>query len=493
MWSSVQPAKTSGPKLIAWSREMAAALQLDLESSPQDAAELFTGNTMAPGSVPYAMRYGGHQFGNWAGQLGDGRAIALGELADTQGQHWTLQLKGAGSTPYSRQGDGFAVLRSSVREYLCSEAMHHLGIPTTRSLTLCLTGDEVDRDVFYNGNVQPEPGAILCRAAHSFVRFGSFEIHAAHGELEQLKALANHVITRDYPHLGKPTIDVYQQWFKEVLERTARLMAHWQRVGFVHAVMNTDNMSILGHTIDYGPYGWLEEYDPDWTPNFVDLQSRRYCYGNQPQIGLWNLYRLANAVLPLFDNETAPLVEVLEHYNLWYDEHWTQVTAAKLGITDLEKGDDELFTSLWDTLGQTPTDFTILFRSLAAIPEQRDATPESMLEIISPAFYKKDSLSDDAKAAFTSWLQQWSQRVSSIDPQKRRSLMDATNPCYVLRNYIALLAIDAAEAGDYSVIDEVLEVLRNPYTEQPEFEKYAAPRPDWATTRPGCTMLTCSS
>lgn len=493
MWSSVHPAKVSEPKLIAWSREMAVALGLDMNTSPDATAEMFTGNILAEGSIPYAMRYGGHQFGNWAGQLGDGRAIALGELSDTDGQHWTLQLKGAGSTPYSRQGDGLAVLRSSVREFLCSEAMHHLGVPTTRSLTLCLTGDAVPRDVFYDGNVQSEPGAILCRAAHSFVRFGSFEIHAAHREHDQLKTLADHVISRDFPHLGEPSIDVYQQWFKEVLERTARLMAHWQRIGFVHAVMNTDNMSILGHTIDYGPYGWLEEYDPTWTPNFVDLQSRRYSYGNQPQIGLWNLYRLANAVVPLFDNNTAPLLEILETYNDYYDQHWKIVTAAKLGITDLEKDDDELFASLWTTLALTETDFTLFFRKLSAIPAQSDITPDGMLEILSPAFYKKENLTSETKEAFVSWLSRWTQRVSSIDPDQRRALMNSTNPKYVLRNYIALLAIDAAEAGDYSVIDEVLEVLRKPYDEQPEFEKYAAPRPDWATSRPGCTMLTCSS
>ncbi|OED38696.1 hypothetical protein AB833_18585 [Chromatiales bacterium (ex Bugula neritina AB1)] len=494
IWSEVQPAVPSAPTLIAWSADMEKRLGLNIQGTPDASARFFTGSEVAAGSTPYAMRYGGHQFGNWAGQLGDGRAIALGEIQDREGQHWTLQLKGAGQTPYSRQGDGFAVLRSSVREYLCSEAMHNLGIPTTRSLTLCLTGDSVDRDVFYDGNVQAEQGAILCRAAHSFVRFGNFEIHAAHHEHDELKALADHVITRDYPHLGKPGPDVYQQWFQEILQRTAQLMAHWQRVGFVHAVMNTDNMSILGHTIDYGPYGWLEEYDPRWTPNFVDRQNRRYSFGNQPQIGLWNLYRLANAILPLFDNNTKPLEEVLETYNDYYDNIWNNTVAAKLGITDPQPADKALYNSLWETLELTATDYTLFFRKLAQIEAAGgQEKPTDMLAVISDAFYDSKPLDDTTIEAFNTWLGQWAARVADIDPSKRTKLMNSTNPKYVLRNYMALQAIDAAEQGDYSVIEELMAVLQNPYSEQPEFEKYASRRPEWATQRPGCTMLTCSS
>ena len=212
--------------------------------------------------------------------------------------------------------------------------MHHLGIPTTRSLTLCLTGESIERDIFYNGQIEQEPGAIVCRAAESFIRFGSFEIHAAHRETNQLQRLADFVIKEHYPHLwhGTATVDTYQQWFAELLQRTAYLVAHWQRVGFVHAVMNTDNMSIVGQTIDYGPYGWLEEYDPTWTPNFVDQQGRRYCYGNQPQIALWNLYRLANAILPLFNDDTKPLEEILETYNGLFDEYWNNFRANKLAL-----------------------------------------------------------------------------------------------------------------------------------------------------------------
>lgn len=497
-WSKVQPVPASAPKLIAYSAEMASLLDINLEADPDLAARLFTGSESAIGTTPYAMRYGGHQFGNWAGQLGDGRAIALGEVTDKKNQHWTLQLKGAGPTPYSRQGDGFAVLRSSVREYLCSEAMFHLGIPTTRSLSLCLTGDRVERDIFYNGDIQSEAGAIVCRAAHSFIRFGSFEIHAAHQEHDHLRSLANYTIKLDYPHLwpdnDQPSIDTYQQWFAEILQRTATLMAHWQRVGFVHAVMNTDNMSILGQTIDYGPYGWLEEYDPKWTPNFIDQQGRRYSYGNQPQIGKWNLYRLANAVLPLFDDNTEPLEEVLASYDDFYSDQWNTISAAKIGIESFNKksGDAELLDNLWTTLKTTGTDFTVFFRALATI-DPANTNTESMFETVAAAFYEPDSITQETKTGFSEWLTQWSARVTTADTDKMHTLMNATNPKYILRNYVAQMAIDAAEDGDFSILHELAEVFKNPYDEQSQFDKYAGIRPDWATKRPGCTMLTCSS
>jgi uncharacterized protein YdiU (UPF0061 family) len=254
---------------------------------------------------PYAARYGGHQFGVWAGQLGDGRAITLGELMPRPGERWELQLKGAGRTPYSRTADGRAVLRSSVREFLCSEAMHFLGVPTTRALSLVATGDIVVRDMFYDGNPMPEPGAVVCRVAPSFVRFGNFEIHASRGENELLQRLADYIITEHFKELGPPTPEVYKLWFEEVCRRTGVMIAHWMRVGFVHGVMNTDNMSILGLTIDYGPYGWLEGYDPAWTPNTTDLPGRRYAYGRQPDVAAWNLARLANALGPLIEDVPA--------------------------------------------------------------------------------------------------------------------------------------------------------------------------------------------
>src|SRR5512138_1400843 len=271
-WSRVAPTPVAAPALLAHSREVAADLGLS------------EAQVHAPG---FAASFGGHQFGHWAGQLGDGRAITLGEAVNADGARMELQLKGAGPTPYSRSADGRAVLRSSVREFLCSEAMHHLGVPTTRALSLVGTGEPVVRDMFYDGHPRAEPGAIVCRVAPSFVRFGNFQIL----EPELKTQLADHVIRHHYPGLS------YSEFFEEVCRRTALLMVDWMRLGFVHGVMNTDNLSILGVTIDYGPYGWLEGYDPQWTPNTTDLPGRRYCYGNQPQIALWNLTRLAEALL----------------------------------------------------------------------------------------------------------------------------------------------------------------------------------------------------
>ena len=505
MWSAVTPVTASRPELIHWSRDMATRLCIDFESLGDNAAQLFTGSRLVSGCTPYAMRYGGHQFGSWAGQLGDGRAISLGEINDTEGQHWVVQLKGAGPTPYSRQGDGFAVLRSSIREYLCSEAMHHLGIPTTRSLSLCVTGDTVPRDIFYDGKVTHEPGAILCRAANSFVRFGSFEIHAAHREHDLLKSLADHVIERNYPHLGTPSEAVYLKWFEELLQRTARLMAQWQRVGFVHAVMNTDNMSILGQTIDYGPYGWLEEYDPAWTPSFIDQQGRRYSYGNQPSIGLWNMYRLANAILPLVDNKPEPLKEILDTYNDYYDDIWKKTVANKLGLVDYRVDhsssteDDRLGDELWKTMAQTPTDYTVFFTALAKTVSANVAASDTgahssvddIYNTISESFYDRDNVSPEAQRSYKTWLSSWSQRVSNLPSQDTLTLMESNNPRFILRNYLTQQVIDQAEQGDYSMLDQVSEWIQSPYTTQnSEYEKI---RPRWASAKPGCTMLTCSS
>ena len=274
-YSRVLPTPVADPKLVAFSQEMVDALGLPADFvASDDFVQTFAGNKLLDGMDPYAMCYGGHQFGNWAGQLGDGRAINLGELVNPAGDHWTLQLKGAGLTPYSRTADGLAVLRSSIREFLCSEAMHHLGVPTTRALSLVTTGEQVVRDMFYNGNPAPEHGAVVCRVAPSFTRFGNFQIFSARQDLENLKKLVDHTIRAEFPHLGEPSKETYIQWFHEVCSRTAEMIVHWMRVGFVHGVMNTDNMSILGLTIDYGPYGWLEDFDPSWTPNTTDAQFR---------------------------------------------------------------------------------------------------------------------------------------------------------------------------------------------------------------------------
>lgn len=340
-FSYVEPKKTSNPRILHISAEMLENLGLsDSDGRSMEFLKVFTGNAILPGTRPYAMCYGGHQFGNWAGQLGDGRAINLAEV-EHRDKRWALQLKGAGETPYSRTADGLAVLRSSIREYLCSEAIYHLGIPTTRALSLGLTGDRVLRDILYNGNPAYENGAIVCRVAPTFLRFGNYEIFSAREDIKTLRILVDYTLKHFYPHLGVASKETYIQFFKEVTDLTLKMIIHWQRVGFVHGVMNTDNMSILGLTIDYGPYGWLEGYDPGWTPNTTDRQHKRYRYGNQPNIGLWNLYQLANALYPLI-GETEPLEIILEQYRTGFHSRYLKMMKGKLGLFLEDDNDNEI-------------------------------------------------------------------------------------------------------------------------------------------------------
>ncbi len=371
LWSSVQPTPVAAPLLLAHSREIAAELGFSEADVASPAfAEVFGGNALLPGMQPFASNYGGHQFGHWAGQLGDGRAISLGEAVLDDGQRRELQLKGAGPTPYSRSADGRAVLRSSVREFLCSEAMHHLGIPTTRALSLVGTGEDVVRDMFYDGHPQAEPGAVVCRVAPSFLRFGNFELPAMRGDIELLRRLADFCIARDFPHITTTGEAKYADWFGEVCERTARLVADWMRVGFVHGVLNTDNMSILGLTIDYGPYGWVEDYDPDWTPNTTDAQGRRYRFGWQPRVAYWNLGKLAQALAPLFE-DTAALQAGLQRFADAYAAAERAITARKLGLAECRNGDVDLIRDLHGLLHAHEVDMTLWFRALAEAPPGR--------------------------------------------------------------------------------------------------------------------------
>jgi uncharacterized protein YdiU (UPF0061 family) len=465
-YTLVTPTPVAAPKLLAWSD--ALGQELGLSRPSRLALEALAGNRVLPGMQPYAARYGGHQFGHWAGQLGDGRAISLGEVIARDGSSQELQLKGAGPTPYSRTADGRAVLRSSLREFLCSEAMRFLGVPTTRALSLVGTGEQVIRDMFYDGNPEPEPGAVVCRVAPSFLRFGNFQIHAAHEEEELLKRLADYVAAHHYPGLS------HRDWFHELCRRTALLMCDWMRLGFVHGVMNTDNMSILGLTIDYGPYGWLEGYDPSWTPNTTDNEGRRYCYGNQPQIGLWNLTRLAEALLPLIPKEE--LEAGLELYGATYTDTFRKALAAKLGLAAL---DDALVQEMFELLAAVETDFTLFFRGLSAVREG------NLLEPLLPAFYAEPDAAHRARAE--AWLRRW------IAAAPDKSGMNAVNPKYVPRNYLAQQAIDAMAAGDASVLEKLMKVLERPYDEQPGNEAFAARRPEWARNKAGCSALSCSS
>jgi len=499
-YSSVQPAKVAGPKLVAYSRETAALLDLSIETcESDDFLQVFVGNRLLAGMAPYATCYGGHQFGNWAGQLGDGRAINLGEIINQRSERWALQLKGAGPTPYARTADGLAVLRSSVREFLCSEAMFHLGVPTTRALSLALTGEQVERDMFYDGHPKLEPGAVVCRVAPSFTRFGSFQILASRGETEVLKQLADYTIRTDFPHLGEPSQKVYLEWFEEVCRTTADMIVHWMRVGFVHGVMNTDNMSILGLTIDYGPYGWLEDYDPSWTPNTTDAGGRRYCFGNQPQIAHWNLVQLANTIYPLIE-QIEPLQQALNVYVQRFQQGWQTMMAQKLGLNTFEPDtDDALFTELFAILPLVETDMTIFFRRLAmlyvTVESLNEISDETLMTPLMEAYYAPEELTREYRTRMGDWLRSYMRRLCKDDTshKTRRRRMHAVNPKYVLRNYLAQLAIDKAEQGDFSHVGELLELLRHPYDEQPDKEDFAKKRPDWARHRAGCSMLSCSS
>ncbi len=514
LYSRVQPTPVASPQLLAFSSEVAVLLGLDeaeLRTPPY--LDALAGNGLLPGMEPYAANYGGHQFGNWAGPRGDGRAITRGEVRTLRGERGEMQLKGAGPTPYSRSADGRAVLRSSLREFLCSEAMHHLGVPTTRALSLVLTGEQVVRDLFYDGNPEAEPGAVVCRVAPSFIRFGNFELPASRGDHALLNSLVDFTIRRDYPALlvggGSPQEPrVRAEWFAQVCERTALMVAHWMRVGFVHGVMNTDNMSILGLTIDYGPYGWIDNYDPDWTPNTTDAQGRRYRYAQQPAIAHWNLARLAGALLPVMGGPgaiaasadgpatggLAAAAEEALHAGLKrFAETYARLhrvhVAAKLGLAQCREDDVGLMRELQALLHASEMDMTLFFRNLAQFD-----TNASAPELLEASTYDAAKL-QAAAPAWQDWMQRYAARLAQdARPESlRRAQMDAANPRYVLRNYLAQQAIDRAVQGDSAAIGELLDVLRHPYDEQPGREAFAQRRPDWARHRAGCSMLSCSS
>jgi uncharacterized protein YdiU (UPF0061 family) len=500
-YSRVKPTPVVNPQRVAYSREVAKLLDLTTDAcEADDFTQVFAGNSLTAGMESYATCYGGHQFGNWAGQLGDGRAINLGEIVNRKGERWALQLKGAGPTPYSRTADGLAVLRSSVREFLCSEAMYHLGVPTTRALSLMLTGENVIRDMFYDGHPEAEPGAVVCRVAPSFTRFGNFQILTARRDIALLKKLVDYTIRTDFPHLGEPSPAVYISWFTEVCRRTAEMIIHWQRVGFVHGVMNTDNMSILGLTIDYGPYGWLENYDPNWTPNTTDVEQRRYRFGNQPQIAFWNLGQLANAIYPLIE-QVEPFQQALAVYTETFEQGWQTMMAGKLGLNDFNPAtDDDLCTELIVLLQLVETDMTLFYRQLAKIAINAETLStgfdyDAVVNLLAQAYYVPEQITPEYKTRLTLWFERYINRlkIDGTSDDLRRQRMNAINPKYVLRNYLAQLAIDKAEQGDFSMVNELLELLRHPYDEQPEKDEFAAKRPDWARQRAGCSMLSCSS
>jgi serine/tyrosine/threonine adenylyltransferase len=510
-YSLVAPTPVPAPKLLAWSPDVAQ----DLGLSPEDVAsdtflQAMAGNQILPGSEPSAACYGGHQFGNWAGQLGDGRAISLGEVRGPDDRHWELQLKGSGPTPYSRSGDGRAVLRSSIREYLCSEAMHHLGVPTTRALCLIGTGEGVPRDMMYSGNIRDEPGAIVCRVAPTFLRFGSFQIHYARNDVKTLSALVRHTMAVHYSHIEDTGVDGIIAWLRELAERTAEMVVAWERVGFVHGVMNTDNMSVLGLTIDYGPYGWLDNFDPDWTPNTTDAGQRRYRFGHQIHVGMWNLVRLVEALHPLV-NDVPSLQGVIDHYDKTVTRLRGEMMRAKLGLDPSgDRVDEGAFGALLEDLEivmrTVETDMTLFYRRLATIPTSMATAGDgaALAQHLAEAYYPKpgsnrssgvDQLDADTLGALGAWFRAYGAllRADGQDDAVRFAAMNKVNPLYVLRNYLAQEAIDLAEEGDLSRVHLLQDLLRSPYTEQADRAHFAERRPDWARTRAGCSMLSCSS
>jgi protein adenylyltransferase len=494
-YSRVAPTAVPAPELLALVPEVAALLELDPRPTPE-LVDVLAGNRTVPGMAPYAACYGGHQFGTWAGQLGDGRAITLGEVVTSAGETWELQLKGAGPTPYSRRADGRAVLRSSLRELVCSEAMVHLGIPTTRALSLVATGEPIQRDLLYDGHPAFEPGAVVCRVAPSFLRFGSYEIHTARDDHDTLQKLVRFTLERYYPaYVDGDRLDV-AGFFAEVAQRTAWLVAEWMRVGFVHGVMNTDNMSILGLTIDYGPYGWIESYDLDWTPNITDASGKRYRFGNQPAVARWNLAQLARALAPLAPaDEADALRRTIDRFAGEMTALHRHTSLRKLGLAgrrDTATDDDDLLASLGALLTEVETDMPIVFRRLAQVPL---ADPAAGFAVLRDAYYAPDAITTVQHAMLREWLARYAARaaVEGLGDAERRHRMDAINPRYVPRNYLVQQVIEATERGDRAALPELLDVLRRPYDDQPGRERFAEKRPDWARHRPGCSMLSCSS
>ncbi len=448
------------PYFVAGSSRAAALVGLDAATLAQeDFVAALTGNAVPEGAQPLAAVYSGHQFGVWAGQLGDGRAILLGDLPGPEGR-MELQMKGAGKTPYSRMGDGRAVLRSSIREFLCSEAMAALGIPTTRALVVTGSQQRVMRESL-------ETAAVVTRMAPSFVRFGSFEHWHYRDKPEELRTLADYVIDTFYPEL-RAAANPYAALLAEVTRRTARMIAHWQAVGFMHGVMNTDNMSILGLTLDYGPFGFMEAFDVNHICNHTD-QGGRYSYANQVAIGHWNCYALGNALLPLIETVEAAQ-EALDVYMPEFEKQLDVLLHAKLGLVETREGDRALIDGLFTVMQASHVDFTLLFRRLADLKIDETGSEEAV----------RDLFID--RAAFDGWAGRYRERLraeASVDAE-RRAAMNRVNPKYILRNYLAQQAIERAQNGDFSEVTKLLAILEQPFDDQPEHEAYAALPPDWA-------------
>lgn len=455
-YTALEPVPLKNPRLLYHSAPLAQELGLDSRLFDAENVDLWSGETLMNGMQPLAQVYSGHQFGVWAGQLGDGRGLLLGEQQLPDGRKFDWHLKGAGLTPYSRMGDGRAVLRSTLREFLASEAMHALGIPTSRALTVVTSDEPVYRE-------SAEPGAMLLRVAESHLRFGHFEHFYYQGQQEQVTRLADYAILHHWPQWQQEP-DKYLLWFSDVVRRTARLIAGWQSVGFAHGVMNTDNMSILGLTLDYGPYGFLDDYQPGFICNHSDHQGR-YSFENQPMIGLWNLNRLAHALSGLMSTEQ--LKQALALYESELMRCWGEKMRAKLGLLTAGKDDNNILTGLLSLMTKENSDYTRTFRQLSAVEQQQSRSP------------LRDEFID--REAFDSWYNVYRQRLLQDEQsdEQRQQVMKQANPALVLRNYLAQQAIEQAEQDDVSVLARLHLALQRPFDDAPEFADLTRRPPDW--------------
>jgi uncharacterized protein YdiU (UPF0061 family) len=455
--------------LVSFNPSAAALIDLHPDEAKRpEFAGLFGGSLLVPGMEPLAMLYSGHQFGVYVPQLGDGRAILLGEIKNERGERWDLHLKGAGMTPFSRDGDGRSVLRSAIREYLCSEAMHGLGIPTTRALCIVGSNEKIYRE-------QIETAATIVRMAPSHVRFGTFEVFYYRKQYEHLQRLADYTIDLHFPHVASAD-HKYARLFAEVVQRTAALVARWQAVGWAHGVLNTDNMSVLGITLDYGPFGFMDDYDAGFICNHSD-HNGRYAFHQQSYIGLWNLSCLAQTLLPLAPKEE--LKAALDAYQEIYSGRYLALMRDKLGLLGTQADDEALIQELLSLLQGSRVDYTRFFRELGEFRFVTSVTSNPL----------RDWFLDPAR--FDAWAARYGERLRSEGSrdEDRKERMNRVNPKYVLRNYLAQIAIEKAQQKDFSEIDRLLAILQKPFEEHPGMESYAAPPPNWGKH----IVVSCSS
>lgn len=483
LFSTIDPVGFDESKLIVFNEKLSE--EIGLGKLNDNDLDFLVGNNLPENIKTYATAYAGHQFGNWAGQLGDGRAILAGEIENNEGLKTEIQWKGAGATPYSRHADGRAVLRSSVREYLMSEAMHHLGIPTTRGLSLSFTGENVVRDMMYSGNLQEEKGAVVVRTAESFLRFGHFELLSAQKEIDILQKLTDFTIKNYFPEITSEGEQKYKDFFQSVCTKTADLMVEWFRVGFVHGVMNTDNMSILGLTIDFGPFSMMDEYDLNFTPNTTDLPGRRYAFGKQGQISQWNLWQLANALFTLIKDEKF-LEETLNSYGSYFWEAHDKMLCKKFGLDELKETDEDFFTNWQGLMQELQLDYTLFFNLL----EKIDAVSDLKTDFQKISY----TILDEIKIRkIENFIEQYQLRLRSntISKEESLDLMKKTNPKFLLRNYLLFECIEEINEGKTKMLEKLTEALENPYEEV--FPEFSVKRPSSYDDISGCSMLSCSS